>query len=355
MITIVIPNRNRDLSTVKRTLSSIVSQRDDEMRIIVVDYGSDVVYQMGLKKLLKEIGDVEVILCQTQAQLWNKSRAINIALKRCETSYFMVADMDMIFHPQFIEEITSQLSQAKIIYFPVGVLTREESLKNIPFNSYNVKFITDEEATGISIFPTTLLKSVNGFDEYYHGWGSEDTDIHIRLKNNGSQVVFKKGTLYFLHQWHPKEYRSRNSTEPFCSLLEQTNAAYLQQTMRFKRILANEQTQWGLDPKSLKPEILYKRIALTNRVSEVIALTNQLIEFASGTYLDITIKSHGEYKTIKDTAKKLLKKKRHSFMALEKVNDSLLLGLVGSIRNSTYKYAFSLSKQEIRLQIEIVR
>ena len=58
------------------------------------------------------------------------------------------------------------------------------------YNDYQIKFKTNLEATGITLFPTEILKRMNGFDEFYHGWGAEDTDAHNRLKNLGLEFEF---------------------------------------------------------------------------------------------------------------------------------------------------------------------
>lgn len=355
LLTIVIPNRNRDLSTVRRTLSSIVSQRDDGMRIIVVDYGSDVEYQMGLKKLLKEIGDVEVILCQTQEQLWNKARAINIALKKCTTPYFMVADMDMIFHPTFFQKALKGLTPDSIVYFQVGILTKQESKKEIAFNDYSVKFKTNAEATGISLFPTKALLAIQGFDEFYHGWGSEDTDVHLRLQNAGYEIRFYDKECLFLHQWHPKSYRSKVSTAPYCSLLEQINASYLKQTRVLKKVQANRNNSWGVLPIEVVSENYDINVKITNKESEIIAFMQQLEDLPEGLTLKLEVITHSAGNTAKNTLKKVLGKRVFNFLEFDEVNDKILLALVGKLRNAPYSYSYDRKLQAITLHIQIER
>jgi glycosyltransferase involved in cell wall biosynthesis len=73
-ITIVIPNRNRDLHTVKRSLDSIDPQLTEGTKLVIIDYGSQVNYQSQLKKLTSSFSGIDLILCPTQGQLWNKAR-----------------------------------------------------------------------------------------------------------------------------------------------------------------------------------------------------------------------------------------------------------------------------------------
>ena len=87
----------------------------------------------------------------------------------------------------------------------------------------------------ILCFPTASLQKVNGFDEFYQGWGAEDTDAQIRMKNLGLEVVFYDREILVKHQWHPKVYRSKDSTHPYHSNLERINHAYMVQTETTKK------------------------------------------------------------------------------------------------------------------------
>lgn len=353
LLTIIIPNRNRNFTTIKRTLLSIVQQSHDGIHIVIVDYGSPENYQKELQKLLITIGDVELILCPTQGQLWNKSRAINIALKKCTTTFFMVSDMDMLFHPQFFKEILPDLRQGGACYFPVGVLTQAESSKELPFEEYATKFVTTKEATGITVFTSKDLLSINGFDEFYHGWGSEDTDAHVRLENYGKQVVFRNEKVYFLHQWHPKNYRSPESKEPFCKVLEKVNSKYLELTKELHRTRANNNVQWGVMPQMCPTDSIDIILEITNRERDILGVNRQLDQFGNGTLVKIVVTKHPAFKSIKNSIKKIMGKKAFSFYTLDQINDILLFKLTGALRNSPYKYSYSVD-QEICLLIKIV-
>lgn len=55
----------------------------------------------------------------------------------------------------------------------------------------------------------TDLDRINGFDESFHGWGYEDSDIVVRLFNAG--VMRKDGAFAteVLHLWHPESTRDQ--------------------------------------------------------------------------------------------------------------------------------------------------
>ncbi len=342
MLTIAIPNRNRNLRTVERTLRSIVCQNPTEINVVVIDYGSELNYQEQLRYLVKEIGNCVLICCPTQGQLWNKARAINIVLKQCETTYFMVADMDMIFHPKAIEKINSLVNTDRAIYFKVGILTEEESKKDVPFDDYIVKFYTNTAATGITVFPTATLKAIHGFDEFYHGWGAEDTDVHIRFKHIGTSVEFYEQKTLFLHQWHPKHYRSNLSTVPFHDILEKINHQYLNLSRHLNKQKANSGFAWGITPDVVayqelkKPTIRLDVLATEEMIKAFLVQWDALEQIV----LSFSIKAHRDEARVKTKIKKILRRKTPNFVSLEIANRCILEQIITRYRNCPYTYAF---------------
>lgn len=223
MITIVLTNRNRDIQIVKNCLESLQSQTDIDFEWFLVDYGSDKDYLKDLELVIQDFSRIKFISCPTQGQLWNKSRAINIVLNQCKSPFFFVGDIDMIFHSEFIQKLKKIASLDRATYFQVGFLSQKESQKNNSFEDFEIAFKSNDDATGMTLYPTEILKSINGYDEFYHGWGAEDTDVHVRLKNKGFEVVFFNEEILMKHQWHPKKYRSKESLEPYHSHLEKIN------------------------------------------------------------------------------------------------------------------------------------
>lgn len=336
-LTIVIPNRNRDLSTVRRSIASIVSQLDDVSRLVVVDYGSEPSYQIALSNLLKTFDNVVLFLCATQGQLWNKSRCINMVLKSCTTSHFMVSDMDMIWHPNFSQEVTSLLKQEKTIYFHVGFMPEGESEKNKSFNEIVIKGVSGVEATGITIFPTEHVKSIGGFDEFYHGWGGEDTDVHLRLQRAGFDVEFIKDSMYFKHQWHSKEYRNIKSKYPFAETLELINGQYLNRVKKGIAVKANHLRDVGVVPEPYDlnmPEVSINVYATRDQVLSALYYMDNYKEYR--VFLKVCL--HPERKDIVKKMKRKLRNKTINFISILEVNNIVLKWIVFKARNSYYDY-----------------
>lgn len=343
-LTIVIPNRNRNLATVKRSLDSLATQLTSEVAVTVVDYGSAVDYQERLHELVNTYTGIDLMLCPTQGQLWNKSRCINMVLKNCETTHFMVCDMDMLWNPDFFKIHLNQLSQDHAVYFTVGVMTQQESALQKNFHDYAVKFNTNSEATGITLFPTALLKSINGFDEFYHGWGSEDTDVHMRLKNAGVEVRFRESEVYFKHQWHEKKYRSRSSTLPFHPGLEHINYQYFLMNKSLGKVKANNQFLWGLSCDRVaykKLEHPTQHLKLKATKESLHAMPHVFKDIEKETVIQVEITLDSDAKTLKTQLKKALGKKTLGFMSLEDVNQHLLEYIVLNHRNCPYSYVLN--------------
>lgn len=355
-LTIVIPNRNRKFEVVRRSLNSIGTQLSEQVKLVVVDYGSPLDYQQQLVEVVQAYPFIDLILCPTQHQLWSKSRCINMVLKNCETSHFMVCDMDMIWHPQFIAMELAALHAQQAQYYSVGIMTEATSALDQDFALYDVKFLTNEDATGITIFPTQALKNINGFDEFYHGWGAEDSDAHLRLKNSGIPVVFKNDMVYFKHQWHPKTYRSKDSDAPFHELLEPINHEYFTLSRKLNKTKANLHKSWGMPCDSSHYNALQSptcTLTIPATHEAWTACYQTLQGLPKETVVQVTIIKHKKKTTLKTQLKKLANKKRPAFLELDVINRQCIELLIASYHNCAYTYSFDRHKERIVLTLNL--
>ena len=90
MIALTITYRNRNLRIVENCFRSLSSQTNTDFEVFFVDYGSNKDYSKGVKLLCDNYDFINYIQCPVKGQLWNKSRAINIALKLTKSSKFIV-------------------------------------------------------------------------------------------------------------------------------------------------------------------------------------------------------------------------------------------------------------------------
>ena len=202
MISIIYPYRNRDLKRIKRSLESLKNQTFQEFEIYFVDYGSEPEISVKVQELINDYSSINYVYHATRFQPWNKSRALNSVIKNLKTDFCFVADVDMIFHPGFVKVATQLQEATKSIYFKVSFSESEDDLDKLKPEDLNSYRHSDHNATGLTMFSVEDLKSVRGFNEFYHLWGAEDTDVHVRLRNAGFKVDFYEKEILMLHQWH---------------------------------------------------------------------------------------------------------------------------------------------------------
>jgi glycosyltransferase involved in cell wall biosynthesis len=103
------------------------------------------------------------------------------------------------------------------------------------------------------------LERINGFDEQYRGWGCEDDDLGIRLRQSGARVLTSLGYTHTYHMWHPFDVTAPKQWA------EGANVDYFRRPLRLSRCLI------GIERRSLGQ--LAVRVVADGRQSE---LANEL-------------------------------------------------------------------------------
>ena len=152
MITIIYPYRNRDIQRVEKSLDSLRDQTCANFEVKFVDYGSQSQLATRIKQLCSAYSFVHYYWKPTSRQPWNKSRALNSVIKNLETNFCFIADVDLIFHSEFIEKAVRLQEDEKSIYFQVGFLHPGVEGTRDHFTTKNYRKST-REATGLSMFP----------------------------------------------------------------------------------------------------------------------------------------------------------------------------------------------------------
>jgi predicted glycosyltransferase involved in capsule biosynthesis len=259
----------------------------------------------------------------------------------------------LLFHPNFVDIAKNLTNPLEVHYFQYGFISQQESSTAKNFKDYIVEFKGTNEVTGTTLFPTEVIKKLNGYDEFYHGWGAEDTDIHLRMENEGLQVCFYDLDILLKHQWHPKAYRSKASTHPFHSQLERINHEYMMQTKQTKRTKVNRQMEWGkmpdLDAYKKLSTPLYQ-INLQSSNLQLQSFLAQLINFENET-VQLTVKDYSALEKISNNLKRIVGKKSISILKMETINNLILEEIIKRYRNNPYEYNFNRKKGIIKLTI----
>ena len=354
MITILYTYRDKDIKRVKNSLLSLQNQTNQSFEISFVDYGSSSKYGIALALLLNQFSTINYHYSFVKNQPWSRSKAINIGLKKIETPHVFIADIDMIFHENFIEKLYNIANPNVSTYFKVGFLNESETAQNKDFASYNIAYESTIGAQGLSLFPMIALNKINGFDEFYHFWGAEDTDIHFRMQNAGFEVEFYDLEILMLHQWHPS-YRSteqKNLTQDLqLSGVVQMNHEHLKDAIASKRTKVNDD-RWGILVSSQEYMELQNPELQTTIMNQKASIDHFLyfnLKQKTIVTTEYIFQVDPEQGSIKQRIKKLLGKKTPHYYSLKEINDFILLHLISNPSLKKYRYKVAPDLKSISL------
>ena len=357
MLNILIPYRNRNIVHVKNSLESLSRQKIKDFKVFFIDYGSSASYASAAKDLCRQYSFVNYIYHSVIHQPWNKSRALNSCIRNLNTGFCFVSDIDMIFHHDFVAKAQELQKIDKCVYFKVGFLSPNEGVEEKRFEDFTSYRESTFEATGLSMFPVKALIELNGFDEFYHFWGAEDTDMHVRFKNAGYKVEFYKEEILMLHQWHPT-YRLKETSKLTTDLqltgIVALNHQHLKDALVKRKKLVNNK-QWGEIPSAQ----IISELEQAEVLEEIENIKHAIQQFIYGRLpqinagiVKVRILDSGPPVNIKFQAKRIFNKNRFSYYSLKEINDLILLHLISFYRDRPYYYRVDESLKFIELAIK---
>jgi len=212
-INIVFSFRDRDLDRVKNCLDSLDKQTCKNFYVTIVDYGSKYRTSMSLVKIINKYKFTNYIYTNTIGMAWNKSQALNIAIKNTKSHSILIGDIDLIYSKNFIKNIININLNTHFLSIPIFYLPNKFSLHD----SVNLSKLKISHApNGAVLFAsTTKFKELNGFDEFYSFWGVEDRDMISRLENIGLKpMILDHNMTPIFHQWHQSFTDQKNFFMP---------------------------------------------------------------------------------------------------------------------------------------------
>ncbi|MDD5193685.1 MAG: galactosyltransferase-related protein [Candidatus Nanoarchaeia archaeon] len=252
-ISVVIGIRDRYDYRIENALKSLRNQDYDKnlIKILVVDYGSQIKHFLKLKRLCERY-NAEYIRVR-RISCWNRAHCLNIGIKKSNTKYILLSDVDIVFEKNYISEGIKELKKnpSQIIFSEVFESKEEDInektniLRN--FDKIKARCSNRNELTkmydytfglGIILTLNYFFKQINGLDENYRVWGFEDEDLIARFKMMGLKLKKLENTSY-IHQWHPRYEGVKAEDKPQI----EKNLAYLRNSHTIKRNLFG----WG-DP-----------------------------------------------------------------------------------------------------------
>lgn len=217
LLTVVAPNRDRlmDNNSTHFFFKSLCWQKNQNFNITIVDGGSSN-FDWVKKTAFKYNKNINVIQ-HMLGQDFIKPLLNNVGIRNSTTDYVMTTDVDLLYGPNFIDSVISNLEEnamieSRTMYWKdyhankiyKGEFNPEKDLE--PCKSGRIKKRTT--CGGCQCLHISNWNKLRGFDETYIGWGSEDFDLlrraqlaNIKIKWLGESM----SSIMLFHQPHHKD------------------------------------------------------------------------------------------------------------------------------------------------------
>jgi hypothetical protein len=217
-VTILIGVRDRADYRLANALASLRAQSHPQhlVRIVVVDYGSEIPTGRRIEDVCRRYRADYMRVDHTSA--WNRSRCLNVAIRRTTTKYVLTSDVDLLFSPTYVADAIQLLRRlpltvvcSAMLDLPAECVERLEALAR-----EGGALRLDQLVAGaaprsdlalhpsIGVTYTVFYQLIRGYDEFYELYGSEDEDLAKRFRYLGLDLVALDTPGFYLHQWHPK-------------------------------------------------------------------------------------------------------------------------------------------------------
>ncbi len=232
-ISVIVSTYNR-CDALQVCLTSLFKQTILPDEVIVGDDGSTEETALLITKLQKQ-APFPII------HIWHEDKGFRLAMMRNKCvarstgNYIIEIDGDVFLHPKFIadhireaghgiyvkggrvnlgKELTEKICKAgsarPIHFWTKGIESKPE---NAIHCIWVARFLAPRyrkkrsSALGcnMSFFRDDFIK-INGYDEFYEGWGGEDIDLGERLQNSGLSKRYLKFAGIVYHLWHEDKF-----------------------------------------------------------------------------------------------------------------------------------------------------
>lgn len=220
------------------SLHSLAAQSERDFEIVVADDGSrsetrDLIDAFRLSSSL------EVQHLWQEDEGFRKARILNAAIRAARSENLIFMDGDTFVHRHFVRDHVDALAEADVFLgrrvmlgpavtkwveaaparvgglmfwwrallstfaseHPTRHLNRGLRLPHALRKILKYNHVPDLIGCNFSARRASLVK-VNGFDEKHVGYGNEDGDLYIRLRNSGARIAGAKCYAVQWHLWH---------------------------------------------------------------------------------------------------------------------------------------------------------
>lgn len=354
--TIIYAFRNRDSDRVRLSLLSLKNQLKINFEVVFIDYGSTKHYSEKIENVIESFEFVKYHYIGHEGLLWNKSKALNYGITKASTNTIFIADVDILFSPNFSEIQETLIKSSQFTLFKIGYLPESItplSIEKSSFKSLKSKHFGD--TFGVGLFPKQALEKVGGLDVFFHFYGSEDADLNYRLIQSGCNLNRCEDSL-LLHQWHeryPQKVKESLTKLPRLSNIQRINQQhFLWHKKEQIQVVENKNIYYSKSDYNVfdSPEKTFK---IDNIKAKVIHFLNSEIQHYKGKVIKVVFYESNFYHTLKYKLRVLLKKQTQPYMSLKEINDLVLEKIVFKYRDFNYSYKISKNLKEIEFCIDL--
>lgn len=234
-VSIIVSTYNRP-DALLLCLKSITAQSIMPDEIIIGDDGSEQETANLIKNLYRESA-VEL------KHIWHEDKGFRLAMMRNKCiaastgDYIIEIDGDVILHKDFVKDhllfaqrgfyvkggrvnLGRKLSKKLcnrgeygiLNFFSIGIENKRENALHIPLLARYLapRYRKNKESAlgcNMSFFKEDII-AINGYDEFFEGWGGEDGDLGRRLQAYGLKKRHLKFSGIVFHLWHEDKYMS---------------------------------------------------------------------------------------------------------------------------------------------------
>lgn len=359
MISIIYAHRNRGKQRIKISFESLVKQKLQNFEVIFVDYGSEDRLVKELEKLAGEFPFVRFYHLPLTQVLWNKSKTLNYGITKASGDYVFIADIDLVFHPETTSLFQSIKSPETFKLFTLGYLDEKESRNLYQENNFeDLKPSRFGDVNGMILTPKESLMKVNGLDEFFHFYGSEDEDLFARLENAGYRRE-QREEEYFCHIWHQSFSGSEDTLltgNPRIKNIMRINQRHFQRNRNRGIIKPLRQKGMGSYISPEKVQALKKpdaKFEIPNILARVEHFLREELTSYKGEVVQVIFFEDDYCKSLKYKLKTSLGKQSQPYISMKEVNDMVLKEILYNYRDHNYAFRIEKDLKSILFCLEV--
>jgi glycosyltransferase involved in cell wall biosynthesis len=229
----LIINTSNQADYLARTLNAVARQASPPDEVLLADDGStdntrDVFERWATGQ------SVRTAHVWQQQEGFRRARILNQAIARAQADYLVFLDGDTIPHPRFIAD-HRRLQRGGSFIQGHRALIKERAASSFglaEFSADRRRAFWQGQLSGwkhsfrwpwplvrhrqdlrgirgcnLALWRNDLLR-VNGYNEAFVGWGREDSELAVRLMNQGVRRYDARGWALCYHLWHPPASRA---------------------------------------------------------------------------------------------------------------------------------------------------